>query len=100
MEDDDSEFVRESDQLLTDESAASIQYIARITDTTKYTPAFVSALAQRLAAEIAFPLTNSTSIAEASYKLYLNKLKMAKGIDAQEGSGQKMESLPWETSRE
>ena len=100
MEDDDAIFVREEDRLLTDEDSAKIQYIAQITDTAKYTPAFVTAFAARLAAEISYPLTNSTSVAETMYKLYLDKLKIAKGIDAQEGTGQQIDEKSWEESRE
>jgi len=99
MEDDDAIFVRESDQLLTDEEVAKIQYIARITDATLYTPFFVSVLAARLASEIAYPITNSATASESMYKLYLSKLRTAKSVDAQEGSGQKLENLSWEEAR-
>ena len=99
MEDDEDIFERESDTLVTDEGTAKIKYIARITDTTKYTPAFVTTFSQRLAAEIAYPLTQSTTITEAMYKLYLSKLSTAKGIDAQEGTGQKIEEQSWEEAR-
>lgn len=99
MEDDDAIFVREEDRLLTDEEEAKIQYIARITDTTKFTPFFVTFLAQRLAAEIAYPLTNSTSLVEAMYKLHLEKKREAKGADAQEGSGQQIDEKSWEEAR-
>lgn len=100
MEDDEAIFERESDTLVTDETTAKIKYIARITDTTKYTPAFISMFAQRLAAEIAYPITNSAKTVETMYKLYIEKLKIAKGVDAQEGTGQKIEELSWEEARE
>jgi hypothetical protein len=100
MEKSDANFVREGDMILTNEDEFKIQYIARITDTTMYTPAFNSAFAARLASEIAFPLTNSVPIAKDMYKLYLEKLKVAKGVDAQEGSAIKLEDLSWEQARE
>jgi hypothetical protein len=99
MEDDDAVFVREEARLLTDEDSAKIQYIAQITDTTTFTPAFVTAFAARLAAEIAFPLTNSATSSETMYKLYLDKLKIAKGVDAQEGSAQQIDTKSWEETR-
>jgi len=99
MEDDESDFVRENNQILTDESECKIQYIARITDQTKYTPAFITTFAARLAAEMAFPLTDSPKIAETTYKLYLEKLRVAKSMDAQEGSGQEIKDLSWEDAR-
>lgn len=99
MENDDAEFVREGNRLFTDDDTAKIQYIAQITDTTKYTPAFITAFATRLAAEIAFPLTNSLAGTQAMYKLYLDKLRIAKGVDAQEGSGRELKDLTWEDAR-
>lgn len=98
--DDDAKFVREEDRLFTDESEAKIQYIAQITDTTKYTPAFITAFAARLAADIAFPLTNSPTLPGTMYDLYKEKIKLAKGIDAQEGTPQQEEDLSWEQVRE
>uniref|UniRef100_A0A6M3IYR8 Putative tail tubular protein n=1 Tax=viral metagenome TaxID=1070528 RepID=A0A6M3IYR8_9ZZZZ len=100
MEESDSDFVREEARILTDESVCKIQYIARITDTTLYTPGFITAFAARLAAEIAYPLTNSAALVETMDKLYEKKLKRAKGMDAQEGVGQKQEDLSWEEARE
>jgi hypothetical protein len=85
--------------MMTDEDSAKIQYIAQITDTTTFTPAFVTAFAARLAAEIAFPLTNSATSSETMYKLYLDKLKIAKGVDAQEGSAQQIDTKSWEETR-
>ena len=99
MEDDAAVFVKEEERLFTDEDSAKIQYIAQITDTTKYSPAFIKAFAARLAAEIAFPLTNSVSLSEKMVQLYMNKLSIAKAVDGQEGSAQKMEDLSWEDAR-
>ena len=96
---DDAEFVREGELLFTDESEATIQYIAQITDTTKFPPAFVSAFAARLAAEIAFPITNDPKLPETMYKFYLERLRIAKAMDAQEGKGSKEENLSWEDAR-
>jgi hypothetical protein len=97
---DDADFVREGNYLFSDEGELKIQYIAKITDETKFSPAFVTAFAARLAAELAMPLTENASISEALYSLYQDKIKMAKGIDAQEGVGQKEEDLSWEDARE
>jgi hypothetical protein len=99
MEDDEADFVREADRLFTDEETAKIQYIKQVTDPTYYTPFFMTALAQRLAAEIAFPLTNSATLAEVQYKIYLDKLSKAKAVDSQEGSGQEINISKWQDAR-
>jgi len=100
MEDDDAVFSIESDALLTDEGEAKIKYIARITDTSKYSPHFVTTLAARLASEIAFPLTNSTSLAEAMFKMYQEKVKTASSCDGQEGTADKVDETSWIDDRE
>lgn len=102
MKNDDAEFVKEEQRLLTDESAddAKIQYIAQITDTTKFSAGFIMAFAQRLASEMTIPTTNSPTLAQEAYGLYKDKLDEAKGMDAQEGSGRELENLSWEDSRE
>jgi hypothetical protein len=95
MEDDDSIFVIEGTRLLTNEGTAKIKYIAQITTESLYPSNFISAFAQRLAAEIAIPITNDPSIAEAMYKIYKEKLRKAKGMDAQEGSSQEIDESSW-----
>lgn len=100
MEDDDAEFVKEGDRLFTNSDEAKIQYIAQITDETEYPPAFVSAFATRLAMEMAFPLSNSADLVTAMTKLFFEKLRFAKAIDAQEGSGQRIDERSWEEARE
>lgn len=49
--------------LLTNETEAIIKYVARVTDTTFYTPLFIEALSCKLAARIAKPLTGKDEIA-------------------------------------
>ena len=100
MEESDSDFVREGARIFADEDECKIQYIARITDETTYTPAFITAFAARLAAEIAYPLTNSATVVKAMYENYKDKLRIAKGMDAQEGLPQKQQDLSWEEARE
>lgn len=93
-------WVREGDKILTDETAINIKYIKRITDATKFTPAFISAFSARLEAELAYPIANSAELAKTKYEVYALKLKAAKSLDAQEGRA--MDSLApdaWLNSR-
>ena len=100
MADDDSIFEIESDQLFTDESTAKIEYIAYITDTTKYSPGFVAVFAARLAAEIALPITDSNTKAKTMFEIYEKKLALAKSADAQEGTAKVQEESSWIDDRE
>jgi hypothetical protein len=97
---DDSEFKVEGDLLLTDESEAKIKYIAQITDASAYSPTFVSAFATRLASEIAYPLANSTALAGEKYQEYLDKLRLAKSTDSQEGTAEAEEDNSWLDERQ
>lgn len=62
-----------------------IVYIGQITDPTKYGPLLADAIAARLAAELAYPLTASTSLGQAMGQAYRDKLAEARAVDAQEG---------------
>ena len=96
---DDVKFVREGIYILSNESELKIKYIAQITDETLFSPAFVVAFAQRLAAEAAFALTTDPKTVEAEFNVYKEKSRMAKGIDAQEGIGEREETIPWDKAR-
>jgi hypothetical protein len=74
-----------------------IRYIRRITDPQKFTPMFISALAFRLAAELAIPRTEGLKKYKAMMEMYSQALIMADGIN-QSGDYQKDEigSDDWE----
>jgi hypothetical protein len=97
---DNADYIIEGSRLFTNESECKIQYIADISDTTTFPPYFTSLLVTRLAAETAFPLTHSTKTMEDMFELYIRKLRIAKGVDAQEGVGQSEDESSWEDSRE
>ena len=71
--------------LLSDESTAKILYIAKITATAQFHSLFVDALTAKLAADLSYPVTNSTSLQLQMHKLYELKLSEARSIDGQEG---------------
>lgn len=99
MSDTDIEFKIEEDRLLTNESTAKILYVKKTTDVSLYDAGFITALATRLAAEIAYPITNSEVLAQNKYKEYLEKLKLAKTMDAQEGSVEPIDDSSWDDDR-
>ena len=71
--------------LLTDESTANILYVARITDTNLFDSMFVDVLTQKLAVDLAYPVTNSTTLQTQMQKVFEKKLSEARSIDGQEG---------------
>jgi hypothetical protein len=60
----------EARSLMTNEDAAEIRYVSRITDTTLYHPLFVDALATKLASVLAGPLTGSRDLGSTLMKDY------------------------------
>lgn len=92
-------FVIEGRKLLTDEGTARIKYIARITDPQQYDALLTEALAARLASEIAYALTGSTSVSQLSDALYRDKLREARFVDGTEGAPQKLEASDFIESR-
>ena len=94
-EDECSDYRIEGRYLLSDETACKILYIKRITDVNELDTLCKSAIAARLAAELAFPMTNSNSLQESMWTLYAGKLQEASEIDAQEGTAGKFESESW-----
>ena len=72
--------------LLTDETPVNIEYVARITDVTQFDDMFVDVLAQRMAAEMAMPLTDNASLTKTAWDIYTTKLQEARTGDSQEGT--------------
>ena len=98
MEEKDMVFKIEGRYLLTDESSAKILYIARIAVGT-FDSLLFEAVAARIAADIAFPLTNSTSMAQNAMQAYQFKINEAQDIDAQEGTSEEIYAEDWINAR-
>lgn len=95
----DYEFKIEGCKLLTDQGAANILYIARITDPNQFDKLLIEAIAARLASELAYPLTASNTLSVNMWKLYESKLSEARGVDAQEGTPDEIEADTWLNER-
>ena len=77
----------ESGRLLCDAADAAVRYVRRVTDANAMPPTFRAALAARLAAKAARKLTGSSAEKERLEQLYRDRLRTAKGRDAQ-GAGE------------
>ncbi|MBG0790337.1 MAG: hypothetical protein H0S80_07570 [Desulfovibrionaceae bacterium] len=82
--------------ILCDEQAPLfISYVRCETDPGKYDALLAEALSARLAAALAYPLTGSTSLAQAYWEIYKNRLTEARGVDAREGVPESMAPTTW-----
>jgi len=59
--------------------------LTRISDTTKFSPAFDQCLAARIAMDIAIPLTNSEKLQASMAAMYGQKIRIAAGTDGMQG---------------
>lgn len=86
----------EGTQLLSDTSTLKIKYTYEVTDTTQFKPKFIEAFVAKLAAELAFPITNKSTLAERLFKVYYDKkLPQAISIDSQQGTPNKPFQDEW-----
>jgi len=76
----------EQRKLLTDESAATIEYIAYVDDPNIWDGMFRQAYVTLLASRLCGPLTGNDKKMVSLYQLYQLQLSDAKAVDGQEGS--------------
>lgn len=99
MEDRDVPFKIEGRKLLTDNAESKILYISKITDTSLWDVEFAEYLAHKIAAELAYPLVQSVSLATQMNRLADLVLKDVRSSDAQEGTPDDLISDVWLDSR-
>ena len=100
INDDDSlDWAVEGGYVVTDETSCTIKYIKKITDTTLFPKIFEEVLAWKLAADICYAITQSSTLADAIYKKYELHLAKARSFDSQEGSGLAVEADDWINAR-
>lgn len=85
-------WVREEDYILTDFDVVHMRGIIRIEDTTKFSPSFVHALAARLAADLAIPITRSRTLQQQMFALYGAKLEDAAATEGMQGRSKRIRS--------
>lgn len=73
------------DVIFTDQDEAVLTYTEQVTDTTRFDPLFVSALAWRLAAELGLPLTGKTNFSSMCMQMYERTVREAAAASLSEG---------------
>ena len=76
----------EGRKILTDESTINLIYVARILDVNTYDVALMETISIALAADFAYPLTNSVSLGQAMQQKYDKMVSEARFLDAIEGA--------------
>jgi hypothetical protein len=70
--------------ILTDQADAILVYTVKITDTAQFPPDFASALAWKLATELAMPIAKSPALRDSSEQHYLLAVQRAITADSDE----------------
>lgn len=85
--------------IYTDESTVDIEYVFDVTDEADFDPLFTDLLAARLSAEISFYLTDNSTLTEQAWKIYQDKLRETRALDAREGTPRGLEADTWLNAR-
>lgn len=97
----DAPYQLEGDRILTDLGAPlRIRYVRRINDTVQFSAGFVEALACRLAAEIALPMTESATTRQMMMDAFNAAIGEAKGVDGRENPPELPMEDDWILARE
>ncbi len=85
--------------LCNEEAPIFISYIRRETVVQYYDALLDEALSARMSAALAYPLTGSTSLAQAFWDVYREKILEARGVDAREGVPESVVPNTWLTAK-
>lgn len=80
--------------LVTNESTVAIKYIRRVAE-TQFDVLFAEVLALKLAYDMAYAITQSTTVTQLLFQEFKDKLSEARSFDAQEGSVPQVEANDW-----
>lgn len=87
------DWLREGETIVANNAARIFcRVLKRITDTTKFSPAFDQCLAARMAMDLAIPLTNSRLLQRDMAQIYGEKITLAAGTDGMQGRSYKVRS--------
>lgn len=85
--------------LLTDREAATLCYTARVTNTSAMSVPFVTALAWRIASNIALPLTGDPELQKWASQMYMAQLNRSAALDSNERHERLDHTVDWLSAR-
>jgi len=80
-------------------SPINFKYIRRVTNVSRYSPNFVSALAARLAIELVIPLGKRLTLMDSLRTIYMAKMSLARTVDSQEKTPEIIQANDWTDAR-
>lgn len=86
LDDSDLIFRVEGRKILCNEDTINLKYVGRVTDVSQYDLNLIETLSAALAADTAYAIVGSTSLASNMISIYDKKLSEARFIDATEGT--------------
>jgi len=85
--------------ILTNQETATLIYTYKATNTLVFDPMFVTALAWKIASEVAMPLTRDEKRMTAAYQMYLSTLSEAKTFNSNESHIDRNKEASWISGR-
>jgi hypothetical protein len=86
LSDPEIKFEIEGRKILCDESTLNVVFVGKITDPNQYDTLLTETIVAAMAADVAYPLSGSITLAAQFATLYREKLKEARFVDATEGN--------------
>ncbi len=97
--DDPEEWHVEGAYVVANASTLKIEYIAKVTDVTKYSAGFIEVLSAKLAADACYSLVQSVTLRQQLKDEYKESLRQARSFDAQEAAGDRVYADSWLNAR-
>lgn len=89
----------EGRNFVSDNDAIECRYVYQVTDPTIIDDLAIECMALRLAADLAYPLMQSSSLQKNMWDMYKDALRQAKSVDGKEELPQEMEMSLWLDAR-
>lgn len=94
-EEKDTDWVKEGQYILSNDTSFNLEYVADITDPTLFDPSFDELLATLIAKELSYTLVQSMTLKDQMEREYRNLLREVRSFDAQEGTPDTYETTSW-----
>lgn len=91
---DDLDYEFEGGRILCNVTSLPFRYVADVTE-ANWDSHMVDVMIKRMSADLSYPVTKSTSLAQLKQALYQDALKLAKNVDGQENPPEEIESSPF-----
>jgi len=93
------EWQKEGDKIRSDVAPMSIKYVKKVTDPNLFDANFAEVLAIKLASDVCYAITQSTTLKAALLDEYKAKIREARSFDGQEGGTRQVYARQWLNSR-